>query len=212
MKKDKIILAIESGVGSGSLSLLRNGQEVDSWVGTNSISRAESLLEEISKLLTRNEISNNDIDIIAVSNEIGSHTGLRIGLSTVLGLSRAFFCDIRYVSLFEPFLLPNNDVGKILCGASGNQKNVFAQLFMRDSAGNITRLMNPKMLSLIQFIELIKTENPNTVIVNSSLIEIISEIPAKIVDVGNNLAKLIGVYANTEITDKLPSIVNQVQI
>ena len=82
----QIILAIESAVAGGSISLLRDGVEVANWIGTSNVSKAEDLLANIDELLAQNNFKRNEIGQVAVSAGPGSFTGVRIGLATALGL------------------------------------------------------------------------------------------------------------------------------
>jgi tRNA threonylcarbamoyl adenosine modification protein YeaZ len=82
-------LAIESAVGGGSIALVADGDAKFSRTGTAGVSKAEDLLPEIDILLKEASVTFDDIDLIAVSVGPGSFTGLRIGLSTAMGLSDA---------------------------------------------------------------------------------------------------------------------------
>jgi tRNA threonylcarbamoyl adenosine modification protein YeaZ len=84
--KNNIVLAIESAITGGSLSLLRDGNHISGWVGSSDVSKAEDLLRTVDKLLTENEISKSALGLIAVSAGPGSFTGIRIGIATALGL------------------------------------------------------------------------------------------------------------------------------
>jgi len=86
----KFVLAIESAVGGGgSIALVADGKAEFSRTGTAGVSKAEDLLPEIDILLKEASVGFGDIDLIAVSVGPGSFTGLRIGLSTAMGLSDA---------------------------------------------------------------------------------------------------------------------------
>ncbi|MEP6789475.1 MAG: hypothetical protein ABJB40_13635, partial [Acidobacteriota bacterium] len=52
----KYILAIESAISGGSISLLKGLKEVANWTGTSNVSKAEDLLFNIDKMLTANEV------------------------------------------------------------------------------------------------------------------------------------------------------------
>ena len=86
---DRIVLGIESAIAGGSICITSNGREVDSWIGDQSISKAEKLLPNIDRLMRKNSISLKEIDRIIVSSGPGSFTGIKVGISTVLGLRTA---------------------------------------------------------------------------------------------------------------------------
>ena len=82
----KFTLAIETATQKGSLSLLREGQEIAFWTGDGGKAVSAELLPRISELLSSNDLSLNNIDLLAVSAGPGSFTGVRIGLSVAQGL------------------------------------------------------------------------------------------------------------------------------
>lgn len=96
---DQIVLAIESAIEGGSLSLLRGGAEIGSRIGAAGVSRAEDLLVDIDDLLKANAVKPRDLHIIASSAGPGSFTGLRIGIATALGLARGSGATFASVSL-----------------------------------------------------------------------------------------------------------------
>ncbi len=99
--KNETILAIESAVGGGSLALIADRHIASSWHGTGRVSRAEELLKQISEMLKRENIDRRDLSRIAVSNGPGSYTGIRIGLATAMGLSRALAVPCRGIFLLD---------------------------------------------------------------------------------------------------------------
>src|SRR5690349_9675791 len=81
-----MVLAIESAICGGGISLLEDGTEIAGWTGSANMSKAEELLVNIDVTLKSANISRHEIDLIAVSAGPGSFTGIRIGLATALGL------------------------------------------------------------------------------------------------------------------------------
>ncbi|MDQ2746565.1 MAG: hypothetical protein M3T96_04830 [Acidobacteriota bacterium] len=97
----KYLLAIEAALAGGSLSLWKDGAEIDRLCGTNDVSKAEDLLENIAVLLKRNDLSGSHLRAIAAATDAGSATGLKIGAATAQGLAKAFGCQLLYVSLWN---------------------------------------------------------------------------------------------------------------
>jgi len=102
--KKMIVLSIETAVDGGSLSLSVEGNEINSWVGTEKVSKAEDVLEQIADLLEQNKINKKHLSLIAVSNGPGSSTGVKIGLAIAKGLSNALKIKVVEVSAFEALL------------------------------------------------------------------------------------------------------------
>ncbi len=82
-----LTLAIESAIRGGSIAILSDDELIASWSGDSGVSKAEELLPAIAELLKKIDLNITDIGRIAVSVGPGSFTGIRIGLSTVMGLA-----------------------------------------------------------------------------------------------------------------------------
>ena len=85
--KGKLILAIEMGLEPGSISILRDSDEIASVVGEDNASRSSDLIPVIKEILVNQHIKLSELTLIAVSNGPGSFTGVRVGLATARGLS-----------------------------------------------------------------------------------------------------------------------------
>jgi tRNA threonylcarbamoyl adenosine modification protein YeaZ len=94
---ETILLGIEAAIGGGSISLQRGDRQIAEWAGDSKIARAENLLPNIDKLLSRSGLRAGEIDLVAVSAGPGSYTGIRIGIATALGLRRAL--NVRCVGM-----------------------------------------------------------------------------------------------------------------
>ncbi len=113
--KGNYVLAIESAIGEGSLALLNgNGWELAAKVG--GVSRAEQILDGMEEILQSAGIDISEVNQIAVSVGPGSFTGIRIGISTALGLSKALDIGCVGFSAFEALAttLPDRDRSVVL--------------------------------------------------------------------------------------------------
>lgn len=106
----KITLAIETAVLGGSLSLVRDGMEIDHWIGGDGVSRSEDLLLSISKILDKNSIDKKQIGNIAVSTGPGSYTGIRVGMATALGLKNSLNVPCTGVQVLDAMLFPASEI------------------------------------------------------------------------------------------------------
>lgn len=97
----KYKLAIESGIGGGSISLIEKGNVLDYRSGDALQRKADHLIEALSEILDKNKIERSEIDVIFYSEYPGSHTGLKIGASVAKGLQSAWAADARPRNLFE---------------------------------------------------------------------------------------------------------------
>jgi tRNA threonylcarbamoyladenosine biosynthesis protein TsaB len=128
--KDRIILAIETALHPGSVSILDGAaSEIDFHVGSAEVSRSEDLLPIISELLEKNRIHQKQIDLIGVSLGPGSFTGVRVGLATAKGLALGIGCECIGVSTLEILAASVEREGKIRSVISGARREVFYQDF-----------------------------------------------------------------------------------
>ncbi len=91
------ILCIETSLDYCSVSIIEDGEVIDSENINIKKSHSEFILILIKDLLKRIKISLNQLSAIAVSEGPGSYTGLRIGVSTAKGL--CFSLDLPLLSV-----------------------------------------------------------------------------------------------------------------
>ncbi len=82
-----IILASDTSGKSISVALSKEGTIVAEISGQDTMQHASSLLPAINQILQNNDLSIADIDLFATTTGPGSFTGIRIGLSAVMGLA-----------------------------------------------------------------------------------------------------------------------------
>lgn len=100
------ILAIETSTMLGGAAIMDDSTRLISEVRLNvKATHSERLMTEIENLFRQSLIEISEIDVFAVSVGPGSFTGLRIGLSTVKGLSYATKKPIVSVPTLEAFAL-----------------------------------------------------------------------------------------------------------
>ena len=87
MNDNNTILAIETSSNICGISLIENGNLIDSIDKDKSKQHAEVLPQLYQELQIKNNFSLSSIDALAVSIGPGSFTGLRIGLSFTKGLA-----------------------------------------------------------------------------------------------------------------------------
>lgn len=82
-----IILATDTSGKSISVALAASGQIIDEILEKTKMQHASSLQPAINVVLERNNLSLRDVDLFATTTGPGSFTGIRIGLSTVMGMA-----------------------------------------------------------------------------------------------------------------------------
>ena len=82
-----LILASDTSGKSISVALAESGRIIDEALEKTNMQHASSLLPAINNLLERNSLSLQEIDLFATTTGPGSFTGIRIGISAVMGLA-----------------------------------------------------------------------------------------------------------------------------
>jgi tRNA threonylcarbamoyladenosine biosynthesis protein TsaB len=133
MKKEPIILAIETAVGNGSLSILKGCDEIAHRIGDEKASRSEDLLQMISEILENNYLRIRDIDLIAVSVGPGSFTGVRVGLAVAKALVYGLNCAGIGVSVTQALAFAMQTSGEaIVIVTPSGRSQIFWQVFISD--------------------------------------------------------------------------------
>ncbi len=186
----KVILAIESAIDGGSISLIRDGHVVESWVGSDSVSKAEDLLPNIDNLLTSNNIALREIGTLAVSAGPGSFTGIRIGIATALGLSRSLEIELKTISVLKAMAFCNAVRGDSVAVVPVGRNAVCIQSFRKQNS-EITELDKPQTIREDVFFDYLAAETGKTFILHASLFNKAVE-RSRLVNFGTNLAFAIG--------------------
>ncbi len=193
MNDDKLILAIESGVAGGSLSLLAGEVELENVCGESSVSRAEDLIPNIAEMLTDVGKDLSEIDIIAYSNGPGSFTGIRIGAATALGLARSLGIEQRSISVLQAMAFSAS--GKVMVAVPTGRHDLVYGVF--DVNGSTLRQIEQSIVMERNVIEdLVCSADVDFVLLHHDLYESLGpaagSIDKTIIDSGRNLAFLIG--------------------
>lgn len=128
-EKKQIVLALESAIAGGSISLLRNGTQIAQWIGSANVSKAEDLLVNIDEILRSTNISRHEIDLIAASAGPGSFTGIRIGLATALGFKTGLGARISSVSALDAIAFGSAVTGQTVIVVPVGRNSVCVQRF-----------------------------------------------------------------------------------
>lgn len=163
-------------------------------IGEGSTSRSEDLLPAIEALLHEANATARDIGRIAVSLGPGSFTGLRIGIASALGLSKALKCEVVGVPLLPAMFSLSDKAGRAAVVPVG--KNDRAYLFASDTS--------PQIADVGEILDIVSPAV--TVIAPIGLMTELREIRSEVIDTGLNLSVVVGRAANTDLasTDLSP--------
>jgi tRNA threonylcarbamoyladenosine biosynthesis protein TsaB len=187
------VLAIESAISGGSLSLLIDGRETGSWAGSANISKAEEMLVNIDAVLSSNGLTPADLDLVAVSAGPGSFTGIRIGIATALGLKAGLGIRMSSTSALAALGAKHSDIpGELIVAVPVGRNAVCIQGF-----GGGVPLDEPRAISEDDLAELIGGNERVTFLLHSALFEGVEGGPG-IVDAGSNVAHAVGLLCRQE--------------
>ena len=196
---NNIILSIESAIGGGSLSLLRDAETLASTSGRAGVSRAEDLLLNIAEILEQAEVKKWEIDTVAVSVGPGSFTGLRIGIATAIGLATALEKPCVGVPLFESIARASGSLDTAVIAAPLGRSDICFQFI---SAGMLEG--SPRVASQSDFLDLVRDKS-GKLIYHAAMGELLSTIQlpdkSEFIELGSNMAEFVGRYAATHPKD-----------
>lgn len=180
------LLAIESAVSGGSLALFANGEVLAERDGASMVSRAEDLLPMVSALLENAATNKHQLKRIAVGTGPGSFTGLRIGISTALGLSQGLGIECVGVPLINAILKDNKVPHSIVAVPIGRHDVCVANSERRETL---------IVLSSQNAIHEIRSMKGSRLLVHSDLTHTLSDLGIETIDIGRNMAKYLGKLA-----------------
>jgi len=185
------ILAIESAVGDGSISLFRGDSE--SSIERSGASRAEKIIIEIESLLREAEFAKNDLDLIAVSIGPGSYSGIRIGVSTALGLGHSLDVPVVGVSVLEA-LASGVDDEKVIAVVPIGRSDLAWQAFAADTNGAKRSMTEPSLDPISAFSESLNDHPGLPIVAPNHCLELLREATGEsrnLIEIRSSLASAI---------------------
>ncbi len=150
------ILAIDTSSGSESVALLEDGRLLGEWLSTDVGLHSRYLVGNVKRFLESQRVGLKEIGLFTVTTGPGSFTGLRVGISTVKGLSWVVGSPVAGVSTLEALAMNVSPVEGVICPLiDAKQKEVYTALF-RYRGGELERLTedrNIKIERLAEFLE-----------------------------------------------------------
>jgi len=207
--KFRSILAIESAVGDGSISVLLHRDNGPIEFVRSGASRAEKIIGELDELLRNAGVSKKDLDLIAVSMGPGSYSGIRIGVSTAFGLGHALGIPVTGVSVLEA-LAVSVDAEKVIAVVPIGKADLAWQIFESDGKGTKQSQAAPALASITAFGNSLLLNPDIPLVVPRCCFESVKCIAAEradIIDAGSSLSAAIarlGARRDENLSDLSP--------
>jgi tRNA threonylcarbamoyladenosine biosynthesis protein TsaB len=128
--KGKLVIGLETGINGGGVSILENDRQIDFADGSGNVSKSEDLLSLLESLFEKNNFRKSDIGLIAVSDEPGSLTGIRIGLAIAKGLGDALSVPVRRISVLDAMAEMSSKEGIIISALSTNRNGIYFREYL----------------------------------------------------------------------------------
>ncbi|MGN0476529.1 MAG: tRNA (adenosine(37)-N6)-threonylcarbamoyltransferase complex dimerization subunit type 1 TsaB, partial [Ruminococcus sp.] len=140
------ILGIDTSAKTSSVGICEDNRIVDELFLDKGLTHSETILPMIDEILTRNELSLDDIDALSVNNGPGSFTGIRIGVAVVKGL--AFDKDIPCyeVSTLDSIAYNCKDKNGLVVATMDARRNQVYNANYIVSGGKIEKVKNDRSI------------------------------------------------------------------
>ena len=148
-----LTLAFASAAKSASVALVRDGALVASYTQCSGLTHSRTLLPMAEDLLKNTETRLQDIDLLAVSHGPGSFTGIRIGVSTVKGLSWALDKPCVGVSTLEGLAWQGLAAGGLICPVMDARRQQVYNAVFAILDGKLQRLTIDRAIALEDLID-----------------------------------------------------------
>ncbi|MCR1951796.1 tRNA (adenosine(37)-N6)-threonylcarbamoyltransferase complex dimerization subunit type 1 TsaB [Clostridium sp. DSM 100503] len=164
-----IVLSIDSASKVATAALLDENNLIAEYTLNNKMEHSTLIMDMIDKLLKDSNLSIDDIDGFIVSKGPGSFTGLRIGMSTVKGLS--FGSNKPYISISSldalAYSLINFD--GIICPIMDALRDSVYTCLYKNNNGNLEKLTDYSAFDLDELIEILKEKGEKVIFTGDGL-------------------------------------------
>ena len=152
-----LILAFESSAKSASVALVKDGELLSQYSQCSALTHSRTLLPMAEDMLKNAEVKLSEVDLIAVAHGPGSFTGIRIGVSTVKGLSWAADKPCVGVSTLEAMAWHGLMAGGYVCPVmDARRQQVYNALFKIED-GKPQRITDDRPIALAQLADEVRS-------------------------------------------------------
>ncbi len=135
-----IILALDSTAKAAAAALLCDEKLIAKDMHDDGNTHSSTLLPMVEKLLLKNSLTVNDIDLFAATAGPGSFTGVRIGAATVKGLAFGKGKPCVAASALHALAYNMRDTDCIVCALMDARRGQFYTATFEVKDGKVTRI------------------------------------------------------------------------
>ena len=143
-----LTLAFESSAKAASVALVRDGKLISQYSQCSGLTHSRTLLPMAEDMLKNAELSLDKVDLFAVAQGPGSFTGIRIGVSTVKGLSWAVEKPCVGVSTLEAMAWHGLAAGGYVCPVMDARRSQVYNALFKIEDGKPVRLCPDRAIAL----------------------------------------------------------------
>lgn len=142
------ILAFESSAKSASVALLQDGNLLGEYYQNGGQTHSRTLMKMAADLIANCDLTEQDIEAVAVAAGPGSFTGVRIGVAAAKGFAWAREIPCYGVSTLEAMAMSAAHMDGMVCAAmDARRSQVYNALFLANG-GTLTRYSEDRAISL----------------------------------------------------------------
>jgi tRNA threonylcarbamoyladenosine biosynthesis protein TsaB len=204
-----LILAVDTSTRTGSAALLRDAEVLSEISGHEETPYSTRLFRDVALLQERANLRLDQIDVFAVAAGPGSFTGLRVGLTAVKAWAEVHGKPIAAISGLEAIAAgsltgdpPSDSNSQFIAPFQDARRGqVFGAIYRKISGAALGLALDSEesILTLEEFLELVKAKSPELVEIVSPTPDVLSAtrigdaLPgARVVQVSAALAPAIG--------------------
>ncbi len=152
-----LILAFESSAKSASVALVKDGELLSQYSQCSALTHSRTLLPMAEDMLKNAEVKLSEVDLIAVAHGPGSFTGIRIGVSTVKGLSWAADKPCVGVSTLEAMAWHGLLSGGYVCPVMDARRQQVYNALFKIADGKPQRITDDRPIALAQLADEVRS-------------------------------------------------------
>lgn len=166
-----IILSVDSSSSTATCALVKEDKILGEINLNDKKEHSVILMDLIDSLLTRCNLTLDDVDGFAISEGPGSFTGLRIGMATIKGLAFGSNKPCLAISTLDTLAYNVVNFNGIICPIMDALRgNVYTNLY-KNNNGKLEAISEANCLSIEELVSILKGKNEPVIFLGDGLIK-----------------------------------------